>query len=349
MERLGVSEWSSKLRSAARIGGWCAALMGVGCSRGSLGETDAVPEDAMDSDSTADSDATVEPREGVVRVVLFTHIEDNTPGGSLPSDASREQYQRLRGRLIGMAEAAKARGVKWVLQPDWKYLEAARLYEDAAMMADTDGRNVFAYLASDLDVAIDPHSHENGGYNYTDVAHLLDLLGVGGSTVIGGHIWDPALPQFQQWERFREPVAGEHYPNASWRGDILIGAGTPNHVNDPLVSGVWRPMNRDAFFEDDPEGNIVAFGAWANEVAGVEELVALYEDGTVPGDQMLTASWNVTPNDLQATDGIATIDADVLAPLATLQGAGKIEVTDFTSLVATWNTEYGTVPAMYRP
>src|SRR6185295_16488956 len=134
--------------------------------------------------------------------------------------------------------------------------------EDAATMASTGGVNFLRHLRDSLGVAIDPHSHEGGGYNYTDVAHLLDSLGVGGSTVIGGHIFHPSLPQFSAWDRFRQPVRGLKYPNALWRGDILMGSGTPNHVSDPIVSGVWRPKSRDNYFDDDPAGNIACVGAF---------------------------------------------------------------------------------------
>ena len=111
-----------------------------------------------------------------------------------------------------MANLALTYGVPWSLQPDWKILQAALLYEDSALMQTTNDKNFLRYLKEDLGVVIDPHSHEGGGYNYTDVAHLLDSLGVGSTTVIGGHVWDPSLPQFQEWDRFRVPVPGEHYP-----------------------------------------------------------------------------------------------------------------------------------------
>ncbi len=289
------------------------------------------------------------PQEGVVRVVVFTHIEDNTPAGQLPSPGSSTAYLGLRDNLIQVAELAQARGLPWVLQPDWKFLEAALLYEDAATMATTGGKNLLQYLHEDLGVAIDPHSHENGGYNYTDVAYLLEQLGVGGSTVIGGHIWDPSLPEFQHWERFRDPVAGLKYPSASWRGDILIGAGTPNHVNDPLVSGLWHPKDPEHFFEDDPAGNIVAVGAWHDDLAGVDELVALYADGTVPPTTLLTASWNLMPASITAAGGPANIDTTLFAPLQALQASGVIEVTDFTSLVATWQSAFGGEAGLYAP
>lgn len=136
-----------------------------------------------------------------MHVVLFTHIEDNTPVGTLGPAQSRAAYLDWRSDLIAMGELAQRTGVPWVLQPDWKFLETAGLYENSATTASTGGRNVLRHLKDSLGVIIDPHSHENGGYNYTDVAYLLDLLGVGGSTVIGGHIWDPSLPHSGTWAR----------------------------------------------------------------------------------------------------------------------------------------------------
>ncbi|MBI2898375.1 MAG: hypothetical protein HYY06_32795 [Deltaproteobacteria bacterium] len=285
------------------------------------------------------------PTAGVVHVVLFTHIEDNMPDGALGSPTNCEAYDRLSGKLIEMAGAALDHELQWVLQSDWKLLESARLCDDGA---NTDGKNLFLYLRGDLSVILDPHSHENGGYNYTDVAYLHELLGVGGSTVIGGHIWDPSLPQFQEWDRFREPVAGLMYPEASWRGDILIGAGTPQHVNDPLVSGAWRPRDRDDFFTDDPAGNVVAFGQWHDDVAGVEELVELYADGTVPPDALLTASWNIAPAMIVGPGGLAAVEQSMLAPMAELRDQGLVVVTDFTSLADTWRSDYGGEAFLYQ-
>jgi len=306
------------------------------------------PDLALAPDAVVVRDAGA-PARGVVHVVLFTHIEDNTPRGPLGSMESRLNYVELRTRMIELAQRMRMRGLPWVLQPDWKYLEAARMYEDARMMANTNDKNVFRYLREDLGVAMDPHSHENGGYNYTDVAHLLELLGVGGSTIIGGHIWDPALPMFQQWDRFRVPVAGERYPEASWRGDQLIGAGTPNHVNDPIVSGMWRPQDRDNYFTDDPSGNIMASGAWRGGVPGVQELIDLYARGTVPANTMLTASWNLRPMEITAAGGIDTIDEQTLMPLEAMQDAGNVLVTDFTTLGNIWRTGYGATGEFYRP
>ena len=349
--------------ASAMLGLVLAACGGEGATTDEVVERDAAldgtgdaavetsPDATVDTTSEAmvevQADATAEsPR---VQVVLFTHIEDQTPAGPLGSEPSRTAYANMRAKLIELAELAATHEVQWVLQPDWKFLEAARLYEDAATVASTAGKNLFVYLHEDLGVVIDPHSHEKGGYNYTDVAHLIDLLGVASTTVIGGHIWDPALDEFQAWDRFRNPIHGEKYPDAVWRGDILIGSGTPNHVNDPLVSGVWRPQDADHYFTDDPAGNIVAIGSWHDGVNGVQELVELYANGTVPATEMLTASWNITPAQIMAPDGPALIVQATFLPLKVMEGAGKIELTDFTTLVQRWRTRHAGRAYIHRP
>lgn len=216
------------------------------------------------------------------------------------------------------------------------------------MRASTGGLNLFRYLRDSARVAIDPHSHEAQGYNYTDIHHLLDSLGVGGSTVIGGHVWDPSLPQFAEWDRSRAPVRGLRYPNAIWRGDILMGSGTPNHVNDPIVSGVWRPKNRNAYFDDDPAGNVACVGAFKGDVVTISELVARYRSGAATSACMLTSTIHVNPSSITAPGGLATIETTILKPLAAQRDSNQVRITDFTALVATWRQDFGAVACTYR-
>ncbi len=283
-----------------------------------------------------------------VYVVLFTHIEDNTPTGTIGDAITRTNYLRTRQSVIDMATLARRYSVKWVLQPDWKFLLAALAYEDASMTSSTGGVNVLRYLRDTMGVAIDAHSHENFGYNYTDVAYLLDQLGVGGTTVIGGHVWDPSLPQFQNWDRFRSAQSGQTYPSARWRGDILMGAGTPNHVNDPTVSGVWHPKDRNNFFTDDPTGNIVSVGQFKGDVDGITELNALARAGTIASTCMKTASIHLLPSTLTSTSGLASVESTYVAPIAAL-GSSQAVTTDFTSLVATWRSSFGGRGCTYIP
>lgn len=284
-----------------------------------------------------------DPPSGIppIQVVLFTHIEDQTPAGVLGSTANRTSYLALRNVLLQMAMLTRSYQMRWSLEPDWKVLLAALQYEDASVMSSTGGVNFLRFMRDSLGAAIDAHSHEGGGYNYTDVAHLLDSLGVGGSTVIGGHIWDPSLAQFSAWDRFRVPVAGMRYSNARWRGDILMGSGTPNHTNDPIISGVWRPRSRDRYFEDDPAGNIACVGAFKGDLAGISELVARYRSRQTEVTCMLTASMHVNPSTIMSPGGLTTIENTVLKPLAVLRDSSQVKLTDFSALVATWKQEFG--------
>lgn len=276
-----------------------------------------------------------------IQVVLFTHIEDNTPGGTLGSSQNRTSYLTWRSKLIGVANLMRGSNLPWSLQPDWKILQCALLYEDAALMQTTNGKNLFRYLKEDLGTVIDAHSHENGGYNYTDVAHLIDSLGVEPSTVIGGHIWDPALPQFQEWDRYRVPVPGERYPWAVWRGDILMGSGTPNHVDDPMVSGVWRPQDRDHYFTHDDNANIAAVGQYKGTIESIPELAALYQSGAVATPFMLTSSYAIRPTVIQRANGLVSIADSVVTPIVAWRDLGMVLPTDFTTLVETWETAFG--------
>jgi hypothetical protein len=327
--------------------GWTLLVAAMGCAP-LVQDKGVVADDTSTRDDTDAPLDTPTASSGVVHVVLFTHIEDNAPAGELGTSQNRAAYLRLRTELLAVATRAHARGIPFVVQPDWKILEAALRYESVDVMADTGGVNAWVYLRDTLGCTLDPHSHENGGYNYTDVAALLERLGVGGSTVIGGHIWDPSLPEFQHWDRFRTSQKGERYPEASWRGDILIGAGTPNHVNDPLVSGVWRPKDADHFFEDDPAANIVAVGMWDGEVEGVATLVEAYASGAVPSTTLLTAGWNIQPMDYAGPTGADAVDASTFAPLAALQSEGTVVVEDFQATVAAWQ-DAGGVAATYAP
>ncbi len=284
-----------------------------------------------------------------VYVVLFTHIEDNCPPEPLGSPQSKQNYFSWRNKTMAVANLFLKHHVKWVFEPDWTFLVAALMYETDSVIATTNYKNLLRYLKEDLQVTIDPHSHEHRGYNYTDVAHLLDSLGVGGSTVIGGHVWDPDLPQFQNWDRFREPVSGSKFPWARWQGDILMGSATPGHTNDPQVSGVWRPRDKYHFFEDDPVGNIINVGQYRETESGdyasfinhVVELMTLYTSHIVPTNSMLTISTHLSPTEISALQGLRAIENSLLLPLVELQRQGKVKITDFTSLVADWKTFFG--------
>ena len=81
-----------------------------------------------------------------VYAVIFTHIEDNSPGGTLGTAQCKQNYLLIRGRLLEMGQLMKSYNIKWSFEPDWKILLAALLYEDAVTMQSTGGKNFLKYL-----------------------------------------------------------------------------------------------------------------------------------------------------------------------------------------------------------
>ena len=127
-----------------------------------------------------------------------------------------------------------------------------------------------------------------------------------------------------------------------------MGSGTPNHTNDPIVSGVWRPKEPWSDFEDDPAGNIACVGAFKSDIAGITELAGRYQSGQAESTCMQTSTYHITPSTIGSPSAMAALERDVLTPLASLRSAGQVEVTDFTSLVATWHTRFNAKACVYR-
>jgi hypothetical protein len=290
----------------------------------------------------------ISPRPPVYEV-LYTQIGDDIPAGSLDEPEAREEYERLRAALIIMGRRMHTWNIPWTVQSDWKFLLATLRYESGLIDDETKYKPLLEYLRDDLGVVIDPHSRERYGYNYTDVSYLLDSLGLGGSKVIGGHIWDPALPEFQLWDRFRLPVSGYAFPHASWRGEIMMGSATPMHASDPVVSGVWRPMGRWHYFIDDEMGNIACIGQYMGDIFGVRDLLDLRRRGIIHPDSILTSGFHITPAMILDPVAQGSVEDTVLRVLSGMRDDGDVVLTDFTSLIEIWREYFDTQPHLFRP
>jgi len=115
-----------------------------------------------------------------------------------------------------------------------------------------------------------------------------------------------------------------------------MGAATPDHVHDPVVSGVFHPKDSSNYWVDDPNGNIVSITGYRGDVPGITELYNLAVAGTVSAACMPTATIHILPASL--TSGVPAVDSTVLAPVAAL--GSRIVSTDFTSLNNTWRVKY---------
>jgi hypothetical protein len=126
-----------------------------------------------------------------------------------------------------------------------------------------------------------------------------------------------------------------------------MGSGTPNHVNDPIVSGVWRPQDRYHYFVHDSAANIAAIGQFHGTIEDIRELDSLYRSGTVPPYFMLTSSYHIKPATITRAGGIAAIEDSVIRPVAALRDSGMVVPTNFTALVGTWQTSFNSRGYIY--
>jgi len=280
--------------------------------------------------------STTPPATGVVYVTLAMHNEDNFP-------ATQQVYLTSRNNLIEFGKMLQRHNAPFNWESDWRFLLGVLQWDMPSVTASTGGKNIVRSLKEDLGLSIDPHSHENNGYNYADVAHLIDSLGVKPTNVVGGHIWDPNERLYQNWERFKQTLKGSKFPWSQWKGDILMGSATGLHRNDPEPTGVWRPKGKYDFWSDDPTSTVHGVGQHQGSVAGIQELVNLYKTGAVAPDKILTATIVIGQASLNA-QYISNYETTTLKPLLEMQNRGEIKIVTFGQLLDEWRSKYNSVP-----
>jgi len=280
-----------------------------------------------------------------IYVAIGTHNED-TPDFVNDKNA----FRSYRSSLLQFAQMMQTRNLPWNWQSDWSFLNAVLRYEiterDTEFLSQTDGLNVVQYLKQRLDVEIDPHSHEKMGYNYADVAYLITQTGVEPSPVVGGHIWDPAEATWQNWPKFIGGLRGSRFPSYTWTPSLLMGAGTPNHRNDPVATGVWKPASADQFFTNSPSATLAAWAGWDGEETLVNATVSELE--TLDRSKMLTVTYILNQGDMPKPGYLTGTLAPQLDAIVALRDAGRIQVVRFEQGLEAWRTRYGGQGFVYR-
>ncbi len=294
---------------------------------------------------------TVAGRAPILCVAIAVHSEDRHNPQTPDYPADKAAYAGSRAALLAFAQAMASRQLRWNWQSDNNFLEACRKWEiqtpDAALLVLTGGKNVVRYLREDLGVECDPHSHENDGYNFADVAWLLLACGVTPAPVVGGHIYDPADANYQDWPRFNAGIGGRMYPGAFWRADLMLGAGTSDHRNDPTASGLWRPLSAASFFSTGGAG-LAAFGGWDGEAASIPGLARRVASGELAPGRMWTFSLVLAQQYFVQPGYLASQVLPVLDGIASQRDAGSVEVLQFTEALDAWRTRYGGAEAVHQ-
>jgi hypothetical protein len=278
-----------------------------------------------------------------VHVSMVSHNEtDDLRYGFLDTETG---YLAYRDAVLQVAALMTRYGATWSHQSDWRFLEAVRAFDHGAVLDDTNGKNILRYLHEDLGFEVDAHSHESEAYNYADVVHLLEELGIPSTGVVGGFIYSPPDSPLCDWEKFRAPLAGRVFPEFSWQAEVLWGGGTSNHQGqDADVSGCWRPRDRCHFFEDDPQASLVCVGHGTL----LPQLIQDLDDGVAPGGGMYTQSLMVFELDVMS-QGQAALDA-IGAQLQLVEGyvqQGKARWTPLRELAGIWRDDFASSPNRY--
>lgn len=297
--------------------------------------------DTNTQDDTTEKDIVISqhPDHPVIYVSFVTHNEDtfspNYP--NFPQD--EEAFWDFRSRVINYANMLYEMGVKYNYQSDWTFLLGIKAFDKGTQ--DTNGKNLLAYLEQDLGFSIDPHSHEQGGYNYADVAYLMELLGVHPTGIVGGFTaQSTGLSEDPEWEKFWKPIAGQMF-DYLWTPTILWGGAVPGHraESDVWISGIWRPSTyEEGYTTHDPDAplpNVGGFGRdWDNLDLQIERLQA----GELNADQMYTQT--ILVGEHQITDELIEEYRDKIASYDQLVEDGYIQWVTLQEAVEIWKTQY---------
>lgn len=276
-------------------------------------------------------------------VNIVAHNEDNISPKHADYRTTEPLFQRQRLATINFATMLKTHNVKFNWQSDWDFLLGVSAFDDGA---GTNGKNMVRYLFEDLGVSVDPHSHEKAGYNYADIAYLMELLGVQASGVVGGLVASP--PEDSKLEYLWGLTHGSNYPAYEWRPELLWGGGTSGHVDEEQlwVSGVWHPQDNEHFDVHDPEAPLPVVGHYQSSWEGLDKLLALQAAGELTAGKIYTVSIFSRQNDF--SDAYTAEFAARLATYDDETADGRLVWTTIQETYEAWVERYGSEPNIFH-
>ncbi|MBS1516249.1 MAG: T9SS type A sorting domain-containing protein [Bacteroidetes bacterium] len=204
---------------------------------------------------------------------INSHNEEGSPDPNY-SDSATYMIYREFARIIG--DTIAANGGKWNFQTDWRFVAGALKYDHGT--PSTQSQNLLKWLYENRGVEIDAHHHTGSGispYNYADVAHLIDSLGVPSSKNVGGFEW-----QDTTWHVYERGLRGSVFLSYRWFPNVIWGGGTPNHVNDLNTYGAWKPKSSVSvtqFYTNDTTKRVTLIGnGCSNLIADTTNLTTVY-------------------------------------------------------------------------
>lgn len=281
---------------------------------------------------------------------LVSHNEENYTYLANPPS-----FYNVRPKIIQMAQLATVKGAKWHLGSDHIMLRAVIKYDTGTVQVNTGGQNVLKYISTTYvnNVECDPHAHESV-YNNADVAKLHDSLGVNPGTVMSGFLYNQ-LQSGHDWQDYQNPVAGDIFPNYTWAPEILWGAATPGHTNDPVDYGMWKPQSMTSFFTHQPSNHLINYGQGCKvEVHDttnittvmneIRYIVNAIQSGAAPASGFYCTSIFFRESYLGVPGFINVKMDDLMDSINVLVSQNKVEWKFIPEVVTTWKNNYNSQP-----
>lgn len=274
--------------------------------------------------------------------------------------ANGSVWLQYRGLILAVADTFNQHGVKWNLQVDSDFILADLTNESGF----SNPNDLLDSLDNSATVEVDPHNHFDNNsssmsynpYNYPDLAHLLDSAGLQSPRKnMGGFIWT-TTPDFMPYQN---PVAGNTYPDYTWRPDVIWGAGSPNHQNDYNGYGVWKPQGPNLnFFNHDPSKHLTFIGNGCSYVVfdttqvstivnAIVEMLQYIQYQPYDPMAMYTASIQMNFRDLAGPGYVDTIAA-IVRGLEPYVNSGQIVYQTLSDKYTTWYTAHSNTADYFR-
>ncbi len=282
----------------------------------------------------------------VVYIDYVTHNEDVTSW-----TGASAYYTNNRAKLLTLAPYFQLKGAKWNMQSDYTYLQAHIAKETGTLITSaTNSKTVLRWLAEDMGVEMDPHSHENV-YIYPDVVKLMDSIGLAESKMVGGNLY--AQPNgINTWTALAN-VNGQNgiiFPSRNWKPKYMMGGGTPMHVADINMYGFWNPQSMSTYTVHDITQPLVHMGVGCpikiqdgstvqGIVDSVRTLINNVQSGAYPQSGFYFQSIFFEQGDLNTTafyNKVVTITDSLSAIVLT----GKAQWKTMKQTYTLWETVY---------
>lgn len=181
------------------------------------------------------------------KVYINLNSHNEVSGEPAYDQAPGINYATIYPFVKTMSDSVISKKVKWNFQSDVRFLLGCIKYDVKSVS--TGNKNILRWMDESVYIECDPHSHEgnvNGSvYNYADVAHLHDSLGLSTRRNVGGFKID-GLQNGSDWENFENGMVCSKFKSApNWKPYTLWGgsynAGVHNDVN---MYGCYKPQSR---------------------------------------------------------------------------------------------------------